>query len=97
MEGYSSRYDCRWIISQRKVSEIVKHIRPFLDNYAIKNFYRCLHNLILNLEELEEFKKLRKPRRSSSEFPRRYRPAHDHRGKRSDEVLLSFSSGSEGL
>ena len=54
MDGYSSRYDCRWIILQRKASEIVKHIRPFSGQLGNKKFHQCLHSRNLILEELKE-------------------------------------------
>ena len=69
MEGYSFRYDCRWIILQRKASEIVKHIRPFSGQLHNEELYQCLHGLILTLEELEEFDKLGKPETQFTSVP----------------------------
>ena len=59
MDGYFSRYDCRWIILQRKASEMVKHIRPFSGHLGNKEFHQCLHSLNLILEELKEKNKKR--------------------------------------
>ena len=69
MEGYSFRYDCRWIILQRKASEIVKHIRPFSGQLHNEELYQRLHGLILTLEELEEFDKLGKPETQFTSVP----------------------------
>ena len=101
MDGYSSRYDCRWIILQRKASEIVKHIRPFSGQLGNKEFHQFLHSRNLILEELKEKNKKGSANlRQLPEFPRRYHPAHVYQGRQSDEVLFSFyffSSGSEEL